>query len=104
MRIFFQIVAISDQASESSGEPSSMEDNNQSPLGWKSFDMYAVVSATEDLLEFILSKKGQRVRVFLLRDIVEAADAFLDDKVVDGIFNGRINTRKSEVCFLIFFF
>lgn len=87
-------------------------------MGWKSFDMRAVVAATEDFLLFVLSDKGLRVRVFLLRDIMKAADAFLQDEVV----NPRIldedqeasNRSKSEVhtlfrvnnlsenCFLIF--
>ncbi|MCD7461996.1 hypothetical protein HAX54_047530 [Datura stramonium] len=43
-------------------------------IHWGSFDIRAVVSATEDLFQFILSDKGSRVRVFLVRDIVKAAD------------------------------
>ncbi|XP_062163211.1 uncharacterized protein LOC133870166 isoform X2 [Alnus glutinosa] len=78
----FQIAAISEQASKSSGEPPNSEQNSSNPLGWKSFDMRAVVNATEDILQFILSEKGVRVRVFLLRDIIGAADVFMRDEVV----------------------
>ncbi|XP_065636523.1 uncharacterized protein LOC136070470 [Quercus suber] len=53
--------------------------------------MRAVVSATEDLLQFILSEKGVRVRVFLLRDIIGAADVLLQDEVI-----GCIPSEKLE--------
>ncbi|GLT56902.1 hypothetical protein SLA2020_299150 [Shorea laevis] len=71
------VAAISEQASESSGEPANSGENASNLLGWKSFDMRAVVAATEDLLLFILSEKGLRVRVFVLQDIIRAADIFL---------------------------
>ncbi|TQD75787.1 hypothetical protein C1H46_038684 [Malus baccata] len=54
-----------------------------------------VVAATEDLFHFILSKKGERVRVFLVRDIIAAADAFLDDEVVGRMFNEKPESRVS---------
>eukprot|EP00268_Persea_americana_P058757 TRINITY_DN7144_c1_g2_i4.p1 TRINITY_DN7144_c1_g2~~TRINITY_DN7144_c1_g2_i4.p1 ORF type:complete len:473 (-),score=83.62 TRINITY_DN7144_c1_g2_i4:405-1823(-) len=81
------IMAISEQASE----PEDMESNNSAGnvsdvKGWKSFDMRAVVSATEDLFLFILSEKGRRVRVFLVQDIIEAADAFLEGEALPCIF------------------
>lgn len=72
------------------------------PLGWKSFDMRAVVSATEDLFQFILSDKGVRVRVFLLKDIINAADTFLEDEVVASMFDINCQAKdayKSEVGF-----
>ena len=75
-----------------------MERSTRNPLGWKSFDMHSVVSATEDLLLFILSGKGQRVRIFLLRDIIGAADAFFDDDVVGCMLNDRLKAKNSEVC------
>ncbi|KAL1337663.1 hypothetical protein AAHE18_10G155100 [Arachis hypogaea] len=78
------IAAISEQASDLNGDPSS--EKHFSPV-WKLFDMHAVVDSTEDLLLFILSDKGLRVRLFLLRDIVEAADAFLQDEVIDCVLN-----------------
>jgi hypothetical protein len=56
--------------------------------------MHAVVDSTEDLLLFILSEKGQRVRVFLLRDIVEAADVFLQDEVIDCALNGNRQDQR----------
>ncbi|CAN6682516.1 unnamed protein product [Malus baccata var. baccata] len=65
------------------------------PLRSKSFDMHSVVAATEDLFHFILSKKGERVRVFLVRDIIAAADAFLDDEVVGRMFNEKPESRVS---------
>ena len=99
----FQIAAISEQASESAEEPPDSEENKQNPLGWKHFDMHSVVSATEDLLHFILSEKGERVRVFLLRDVIEAADAFLDEEVVSCVLNDQPKQSESEVRILLSF-
>ncbi|KAK7311922.1 hypothetical protein RJT34_10396 [Clitoria ternatea] len=81
------IAAISEQASELSGDPSSEQFSSSSV--WKSFDIHAVVDSTEDLLLFMLSDKGLRVRLFLLRDIVEAADVFLQDEVIDWVTNEK---------------
>ncbi|XP_041017614.1 uncharacterized protein slr1919 isoform X1 [Juglans microcarpa x Juglans regia] len=89
------MAAISEQPSNSSGEPTNSEDNYSSPLGWKSFDMRAVVAATEDLLLFILSEKGLRVRVFLLRDIIGAADVFMQDKVGGCIPSENVEARET---------
>ncbi|KAL0297384.1 UNVERIFIED_CONTAM: putative protein phosphatase 2C 59 [Sesamum radiatum] len=91
----FQIVAISEQASgtnETTSEP--QEDSN--PLGWKSFNMRAVVAATEDLFQFILSRKGSRVRVFLIRDILKAADTFLEQEVVSCFSDEKVEGAKPE--------
>lgn len=99
----FQIAAISEQASESSKEDSYSEENFKSRLAWKSFDMRAVVAATEDLLLFILSDQGQMVRVFLLRDILAVTDSFLQDEVLGCGLNGkreRQHTTNSEVCLI----
>ncbi|CAI0376671.1 unnamed protein product [Linum tenue] len=82
------IAAISQEsASEPTGEAANSKDDSPNTLGWKSFDMRAVVSATEDLLLFVLSQRGSRVRVFLLRDMVKAADAFIQDEVIGHIFD-----------------
>ncbi|XP_019415551.1 PREDICTED: uncharacterized protein LOC109327032 isoform X1 [Lupinus angustifolius] len=81
------MAAISEQASELIGDPSS--EKLSSPSVWKLFDMPAVVDSTEDLLLFILSDKGLRVRLFLLRDILEAADAFLQDEVINCVLNDK---------------
>lgn len=100
-----QIAAISEQASESSEEPPESEEKGSHPLGWKSFDMHAVVAATEDLLLFIISEKGQIVRVFLLRDIIRAADIFLRDEVMGCRLDVESKARKtseSEVCDIFF--
>ncbi|CAN1816480.1 Uncharacterized protein sll0005, partial [Linum perenne] len=85
------MAAISEQSPSESddGEAVNSKQDSSNPLGWKSFDMRAVVSATEDLLLFVLSEKGSRVRVFLLRDIVKAADAFLEDEVLGDILVKR---------------
>ncbi|KAK2658555.1 hypothetical protein Ddye_005088 [Dipteronia dyeriana] len=88
------IAAISEQAAESTEELPNSEEKFSSILGWKSFDMRAVVAATEDLLLFILSQKGQRVRVFLLRDIISAADAVLQDEVLGCILDEGIEARE----------
>ncbi|KAE8056214.1 hypothetical protein FH972_013005 [Carpinus fangiana] len=90
------IAAISKQSSKSSGEPPNSEQNSSNPLGWKSFDMRAVVNATEDLLQFILSEKGVRVRVFLLRDIIGAADIFMQDNVVGCSPSEKLEARKTS--------
>nr|VDC92708.1 unnamed protein product [Brassica rapa] len=77
----FQVAAISEQASATSGEsPEDKTLKKSSEL--KSFDMNSVVSATEDLLLFILSEKGQRVRVFLLQDIIRVVDIFLEEEAL----------------------
>ncbi|XP_012444466.1 uncharacterized protein LOC105768817 isoform X2 [Gossypium raimondii] len=90
------IAAISEQASESSEEPPKSEEKGSHPMGWKSFDMHAVVAATEDLLLFILSEKGQMVRVFLLRDIIRAADIFLQDEVMGCRLDAESKARKTS--------
>ncbi|KAH7845862.1 hypothetical protein Vadar_006769 [Vaccinium darrowii] len=90
------IAAISEQASESVSEATKPEEKSSNPLGWKSFDMRAVVSATEDLFQFILSDKGLRVRIFLARDIIKAADIFLQDEVIELIFNDKVQSRDTE--------
>ncbi|KAJ6373276.1 hypothetical protein OIU76_027583 [Salix suchowensis] len=87
--------AISEQASDSTEESPDSEGISSDPLGWKSFDMRSVVNATEDLLLFILSEKGSRVRVFLLRDMIKAADVFLQDEVA-GMLNEKPEARESS--------
>lgn len=99
-----QVAAISEQASESVKESPDSEESTPNPLRRKSFDMHAVVAATEDLLHFILSEKGHRVRVFLVRDIIGAADAFFQDEV-GCMFNENLEARDtldSEVLSLSF--
>ncbi|XP_016499691.1 uncharacterized protein LOC107818246 isoform X1 [Nicotiana tabacum] len=83
------IAAISQQASETEGET---QESYSNPLG--SFDIRAVVSATEDLLQFILSDKGSRVLVFLVRDIVKAADVFYQDEVLNNLLDEKLRARR----------
>ncbi|EOY29273.1 Kinase superfamily protein isoform 4 [Theobroma cacao] len=92
----FQVAAISEQASESSKEPPNFEENDSHPLEWKSFDIRAVVAATEDLLLFILSEQGLMVRVFLLRDIIRAVDIFLQDEVLGCRLDAESKARKTS--------
>lgn len=96
---WFQIAAISEQASESAEETTNLEENTSNPLGWKYFEMGSVVSATEDLFQFILSDKGQRVRVFLLRDIISASDAVMEDEVVGCMSKEGLEKIEAKVCF-----
>ncbi|XP_052210732.1 uncharacterized protein LOC127813674 isoform X1 [Diospyros lotus] len=84
------IAAISQQASESTESV-----NPSNPLELKSFDMRSVVSATEDIFQFILSDKGLRVRRFLVRDLIEATDIFLQDEVVAYIFDEKVHLRDT---------
>jgi aarF domain-containing kinase len=72
-----QIAAISQQASESSNKQG--DENTASSSEWRSFDMHSVVAVTEDLFSFHFLRKGWRVRVFLVQDIVKASDAFLQE-------------------------
>lgn len=95
-KFLLQVAAISEQAAAESSEESSKE-NSSNPLEWKSFDMQAVVSATEDLFLFILSEKGSRVRVFLIRDIIGAVDIALQDEVF-GCSSDEMRQTRSEVC------
>lgn len=92
------VAAISEQPSEKDGEVNNAHKSFSNPLEWKSFDMHAVVSATEDLFKFILSEKGFRVRLFIVRDILKVADIFLQDEVTSSIFdeNQPRQTVESE--------
>ncbi|KAK9099883.1 hypothetical protein Scep_023313 [Stephania cephalantha] len=92
------VAAISEEVSESAEEPVSNYEANRSSLGSKSFDMDSVVAATEDLLHFILSEKGWRVRVFLVQDIVKASDLFLQEEIFEGIVNKKADVEgKNQV-------
>ncbi|MCO5599660.1 hypothetical protein L7F22_053765 [Adiantum nelumboides] len=53
--------------------------NENTTRSWGMFDTRTVVSATSDLLEYILSEEGYRVRVLLVQDIVNSFSAFLDE-------------------------
>lgn len=76
------ITAISQQSSGSNNSSSVPDGASSSSLEWNSFDMRAVAAATEDLFHFILSNKGFRVRVFLLKDIIKAAGIFLEGEIL----------------------
>jgi hypothetical protein len=89
-----QIAAISQQASESSNKQG--DENTASSSEWRSFDMHSVVAATEDLIHFILSRKGWRVRVFLIQDIVKASDAFLQEATFPFIFDEEETTGEQH--------
>jgi aarF domain-containing kinase len=92
-----QIAAISAQSANASGAVSGMNANGSSK--WRSFDMHSVVAATEDLFDFVLSRKGWRVRVFLVQDIIKASDAFLQEATFPYIFEegnmGKLNPEVS---------
>lgn len=91
--MLFQVAAISAQASETKR---TSNENSLNPSNWKSFSMVAVVSATEDLLDFILSEKGLKVQVCLMRDILGAADTFLDQQLVSRF------DEDSKVCLYVY--
>ncbi|CAM0905765.1 unnamed protein product [Alopecurus aequalis] len=88
------IAAISQQSSESSNKQG--DENTASSSEWRSFDMHSVVTATEDLFDFILSRKGWRVRVFLIQDIVKASDAFLQEATFPCIFDEEGTTGEQH--------
>jgi hypothetical protein len=58
--------------------------------------MHSVVAATEDLFHFILSRKGWRVHVFLIQDIVKASDAFLQEATFLFIFDEEETTGEQH--------
>ncbi|XP_057810361.1 uncharacterized protein LOC131024844 [Salvia miltiorrhiza] len=89
------ILAISEQAVGTDKTSSESKETPSKPSGWKSFNIRAVVAATEDLLHFILSKKGSRIRVHLIKDIIRAADTFLEEEVV-SCFSGE-NLRTASL-------
>lgn len=90
------IAAISEPSSETTNESPDSASRATYAHGWKSFDMHSVVAATEDLLCFVLSVKGQRVRVFLVQDIIKAADAFLREKDLTCVDAAQEPTAKSS--------
>lgn len=94
--MLFQIMAISEQASETNKTTSKSKETSSNPLGWKSFNMEAVVAASEDIFQFILSKKGSRVRVFIIRDIIRAADTFLEEEVVSCFSGEKFQTARGD--------
>ncbi|MFS8030223.1 putative ABC-type Cd(2+) transporter [Helianthus anomalus] len=88
------VAAISEQSSNTSGEgDKDAKKPSTSPLEGNSFDMHAVVAATEDLVKFILSDKAFRVRLFIIRDIVKVADIFLQDQVTSCMFDENLEPR-----------
>ncbi|KAF9616307.1 hypothetical protein IFM89_029083 [Coptis chinensis] len=87
------IAAISESAEEPVSGPEASSASNA--MGWKNFDMRSVVSATEDLFNFILSEKGWRVRVYLVQDIIKAADVVLSEKTFPFIFNEKSEVRET---------
>lgn len=95
------MAAISEKPSETDGKVDA--EKSSSPLEWKSFDMHAVVASTEDLFKFIISEKGFRVRLFIVRDILKVADIFLDDQVSSCMYDENLQPRptlESEVDFI----
>lgn len=72
--------------------------------GGRAINMHAVVAATEDLFKFILSDKGYRVRVFLIKDIIIAGNIFLRDEI---LFHDKWSAVEKqlnlEVCLVSFF-
>ncbi|BAT01359.1 uncharacterized protein [Oryza sativa Japonica Group] len=96
------IAAISEQSESSNKSEDRSGENAANKPGWRSFDMHSVVAATEDLFHFILSRKGWRVRVFLVQDIVKASDAFLQEATFPGIFDeegttGELHPERSKM-------
>ncbi|KAI5061702.1 hypothetical protein GOP47_0024207 [Adiantum capillus-veneris] len=82
------VIAIAEQSSTSGSSKdldreklwSEQDGLNKNRTGSRDvFDTRTVVSATSDLLEYIMSEEGYRVRVLLIQDIVKAFDAFLDE-------------------------
>ncbi|XP_056691605.1 uncharacterized protein [Spinacia oleracea] len=88
------VAAISEEAFDPAEQHLNSKQDSSNPLRWKSFNMRSVVAATEDLLIFILSEKGRRVRLHLTRDVLQTVDAFLQDAVVAQNSYEDFNERK----------
>jgi hypothetical protein len=86
------VVAVADQSAPASGSLSKDEAWNkddgschQRSRGiWGTFDTRAVASATMDVISFILSGEGLRVRILLVKDIVGTFDALLKYHYADA--------------------
>lgn len=94
------VMAIAEQSSgtekdESSKAQDSVESSEVRELVL-SFDMRAVATSTVDLLEFIFSGKGERVRVFLIQDIVSAADSFFQQEIINQFNLERIEADEDS--------
>uniref|UniRef100_A0A0A9F9L7 Uncharacterized protein n=1 Tax=Arundo donax TaxID=35708 RepID=A0A0A9F9L7_ARUDO len=96
------IAAISEQSESSNKSGDGSGENAIGSSYWRSFDMDSVVAATEDLFRFILSRKGWRVRVFLVQDIIRASDTFLQEATFPYMFDkegkmGELNPERSKM-------
>ncbi|GLJ27534.1 hypothetical protein SUGI_0540290 [Cryptomeria japonica] len=88
------VMAIAEQTSdtEKDVESSKAQDDVESSEVREyalSFDMRAVAASTVDLVDFIFSGKGERVRVFLIQDIVNAVDTFLQQEILSYLYLER---------------
>ncbi|KAH7436541.1 hypothetical protein KP509_05G025200 [Ceratopteris richardii] len=101
------VVAIADQSSAKSG-PSKQSDkgrtlseqddiSKEDTRSWGMFDTRTVVSATSDLLDFILSDEGYRVRVLLVQDIVLSLNAFLDKALLASMKHDSYKGNGSSI-------
>ncbi|KAL2897538.1 hypothetical protein RDABS01_039321 [Bienertia sinuspersici] len=84
------------EVSDSTEQHSDSEQDSSVPFRWKFFNMRSVVGATEDLLLFVLSEKGLRVRMYLTRDVLKAFDAFLQDTAVVRNSNAHFGVERSS--------
>ena len=88
-----QVIAIADQSRPVKGETKKEGDwGGQDVLGHKraggirgAFDSRAVASATLDVMSFILSGEGSRVRVLLVKDIVRTFNALMKHYYLDSL-------------------
>jgi hypothetical protein len=86
-----QVVAVAEQSAPGSGSMSKDgawdkddRSGHQRSGGIRgAFDTHAVASATMDVISFILSGKGLRVRILLVKDIVMTFDALLQYHYAD---------------------
>ncbi|CAM8898691.1 unnamed protein product [Rhodiola kirilowii] len=69
--------------------------HNDGSIRWNRLERL-VAAISEQSIRFILSEKGSRVRVFLLRDILKAIDAFLEDEVDAYDFDEKIESRDAH--------
>ncbi|CAM6042332.1 unnamed protein product [Sphagnum compactum] len=80
------VVAVADQSAPASGSLSKVDGScHQRSRGIRgTFDTRAVASATMDVISFILSGEGLRVRILLVKDIVRTFDALLKYHYADA--------------------
>ncbi|KAH9304656.1 hypothetical protein KI387_009060, partial [Taxus chinensis] len=92
------VMAIAEQTSATDKDAQSQNNLDSTEAGEcvLSFDMRAVAASTVDLFDFIFSGKGERIRIFLIQDIVNAVDTFLQQEIFSYLYPERSESAESS--------